>query len=110
LPRSGEDPYDAMRREMMTGVDVCIALAGSSRNPTGMLYEKSLADKDGIPYLPIPYLGGFAAEEYESRKTTKFVSYGDGAVRDLLSQADRSGGPLMAARVSVAAAIAACLA
>jgi phosphoglycolate phosphatase-like HAD superfamily hydrolase len=103
-----QDIYNPMRVEMFHRADVCLALAGEERSQ-GMAYEKGLAQQQKIPYLPIPFLPGYARSEYEDRKNAEFVAYDDARVGELLRHLADVQAPHTAARLAVAAAVTACL-
>lgn len=113
--KNPENYYDEMRREMFSNVDVCIAIGGPSENGVdphsrGMKFEKALADRCGIPYIPLPFLPGYARKQYEEQKRTEFEVFNNSKLRELMSSLDAYREPVAAVRISVAAAIISCLA
>ena len=79
----GKDRYDSMRREMFNDCELCISISGIHKvvegsaftKNRGMLFEKELAVQKSIPYLPLPYMDGFAKEEFDRLSVTDFAYF-----------------------------------
>jgi hypothetical protein len=99
---------------MFTGCDVCIAVGGDyesievPRN-RGMKFEKALAQKDHIPYIPVPFVSGFSEECYRDLEETSFEAFENTRVKELLCYLSAEADPLLAASITIALALYACI-
>lgn len=119
--KSETDKYDLMRKEMLHGVDACLAISGmndpslgSGYGNRGMRMEKDIAERSGIPYLCTPFMQGFARDEFNSRNVTDFEVYGQGhmawKIRSIMAALATCENPSYAAKLTALSVAYACLA